>query len=250
MHCTPACRGSAADLLSHQWILNNTGQQVAPHWAPPEPAFALSQIPRPPSKAAAKPAEAPSRVHHYKFASNISPVAASVAVEQLGIGRTATWDAAAAAARPDGKHTIASQVSAVRVSRCPPEEGVPEMPPTPGVVAGAGGDVPSGSTGSGLVRSQPCAADGLFVSVANVKYTRRHHVHLNPKPEGQPGRGWFEWMQYVWPVFMSALFVPSHVDRHAPKSGGCIYENWAGASIHHQAERLVSSSALPWTMTC
>ena len=118
MHAHPSCRGTATDLLSHQWILTNTGQEVTPHWAPPEPAFAQSQIPGPPAKAAAdaaaKPLETAARMHQYKFASGIDPDAAAVAMARGNeISRTATWDAASSA-RPDTKHRLDSQVSAVR----------------------------------------------------------------------------------------------------------------------------------------
>jgi serine/threonine protein kinase len=129
MHANPACRGTATDLLNHQWILTNTGREVKPHWAPPEPAFAQSQIPGPPAKSGAMaPHDTPSRVHQYKYASGISPAAADAARE-TELGRTSTWDAASVA-RPDTKHRLDTQVSAVhRPSRC----GIPaalDMPPT------------------------------------------------------------------------------------------------------------------------
>lgn len=73
MHATPACRGTAADLLAHPWILTNTGQAATPHWAPAEPALAHSQIPRPPKPASATNAlEPPARGHLYKWASDVA----------------------------------------------------------------------------------------------------------------------------------------------------------------------------------
>ena len=155
MHAHPSCRGTATDLLSHQWILTNTGQEITPHWAPPEPAFAHSQIPGPPAKAAAdaatKPLETAARMHQYKFASGIDPDAAAVAMARGNeISRTATWDAASSA-RPDTKHRLDSQVSALRgggvgAARCAGDEAAG------GVAESAGAPMVSHPLAGGLVR--------------------------------------------------------------------------------------------------
>lgn len=139
MHYNPACRGSATDLLSHQWILHHTGQELTPHWAQPEAALAHSQIPGPPHKPAASSPDPPSRMHQYKFGSALSNSAAMAAtslVEDEGLPRTATWDASLMG-RSDTKHRLDHQVSALKTTRRP---------------AAAEGGSEEGAVQSGMVR--------------------------------------------------------------------------------------------------
>jgi serine/threonine protein kinase len=124
MHLNPACRGTAKDLLNHQWILHHMGKEVAPHWAPPEPAFAQSQIPGPPQKNSNVPVVSV-KAQPYKHAPGKGSGAAMPAVgaPEDVLLKTATWDPAATAApsvsRPDVKVKLDRQVSGLRTSRRP-----------------------------------------------------------------------------------------------------------------------------------
>jgi hypothetical protein len=124
MHYNPACRGMATDLLNHQWILSNMGHEVVPHWAPPEPAFAQSQIPGPPQKGLSALA-VPAKGHLYKYASAISAntPASAMGTTEEALAKPSAWGTAAVAAplssRPDVKHKLDRQVSGLRTSRRP-----------------------------------------------------------------------------------------------------------------------------------
>ena len=134
MHANPACRGSARDLLAHQWILQHTGQALKPHWAPPEPMFAQSQIPGPPGKPAVRQQDAAARLHQYKAASGVDPMAVAAATALAGdaadtsLQRTHTWDPACHA-RPDAKHTLETQISNVRMMSPLPHPALPSRGP-------------------------------------------------------------------------------------------------------------------------
>lgn len=162
MHANPACRGSASDLLAHQWILQHTGQPIKPHWAPPEPSFAQSQIPGPPGKGASRQQDAAARLHQYKAASGVDPsavaAATALAVEasDTPLQRTHTWDPACVV-RPDVKHTLDSQVSNARML----------VPLTPGAATprrqGAATDAAAGAQAT---PSATTAGEGGFLASA------------------------------------------------------------------------------------